>query len=154
MPRLNRGGCTLRVGRLSILVAAYKSQRSQRSLTTLPAAAVVFNEPVWGAVCCRLKAFGSKTDDDVKAAMKGIPEGLMWAFNLGHADVFPATSGKENAAKYLMDKFDAAPTSSFLLCDDDNDIGAALLSSDSSLQYIHWTVPSGCSTLSCPSHAL
>lgn len=56
--------------------------------------------------------------------MKGIPEGLIWAFNLGHADVFPATSGKENAAKYLMDKFDAAPSSSFLLCDDDNDIGA------------------------------
>lgn len=75
----------------------------------------------------RLKAYGSKTDEDVKAAMKGIPEGLIWAFNLGHADVFPATSGKENAAKYLMDKFDAAPSSSFLLCDDDNDIGLANL---------------------------
>ncbi|EIE21831.1 hypothetical protein COCSUDRAFT_17230 [Coccomyxa subellipsoidea C-169] len=76
---------------------------------------------------CGLKAYGSKTDEDVKAAMKGIPEGLIWAFNLGHADVFPATSGKENAAKYLMDKFDAAPSSSFLLCDDDNDIGLANL---------------------------
>ena len=72
----------------------------------------------------RLKAYGSKTDADVKAAMKDIPEGLQWAFNLGHADVFPSTSGKENAAKYLMERFDADPSSSFLLCDDDNDIGA------------------------------
>ena len=128
--------------------------KSHKGLSLLCQLRQWLNEAVWGALCCRLKAFGSKTDDDVKAAMKGIPEGLMWAFNLGHADVFPATSGKENAAKYLMDKFDAAPTSSFLLCDDDNDIGAALLSSDSSLQYRHWTVPPGSSTLSCPSHAL
>lgn len=73
---------------------------------------------------CRVKAYGSKSDDDVKAAMKDIPAGLRWAFNLGHVDVFPDTSGKQNAAKYLMQKFDAAPSSSFLLCDDDNDIGA------------------------------
>lgn len=77
----------------------------------------------WGGCLCRVKAYGSKTDEDVKAAMKDIPEGLRWAFNLGHADVFPATSGKENAAKYLMQKFDASPSSSFLLCDDDNDLG-------------------------------
>jgi hypothetical protein len=70
-----------------------------------------------------VKAYGSKSDNDVKAAMKNIPEGLTWAFNLGHADVFPATSGKCNAAVYLMQKFDAAPSSSFLLCDDDNDLG-------------------------------
>lgn len=55
-----------------------------------------------------------------------VPEGLSYAYNLGHVDVFPATSGKENAARYLMDRLDAAPASSFLLCDDDNDLGARL----------------------------
>ena len=53
-----------------------------------------------------------------------VPEGLAYAYNLGHVDVFPATSGKENAARYLMERFDASPASSFLLCDDDNDLGA------------------------------
>ena len=72
---------------------------------------------------CRLKAYGKKTIEDVYEALKGLPDGLATAFNLGHADVFPATSGKENAAKYLMSKFDADPSSSFLLCDDDNDVG-------------------------------
>ena len=72
---------------------------------------------------CRLKVYGKKTIDDVHQALAGLPEGITAAFNLGHADVFPSTSGKENAAKYLMSKFDADPSSSFLLCDDDNDIG-------------------------------
>ena len=72
---------------------------------------------------CRLKVYGKKTIDDVHEALAGLPEGITAAFNLGHADVFPSTSGKENAAKYLMSKFDADPSSSFLLCDDDNDIG-------------------------------
>ena len=71
----------------------------------------------------RLKVYGKKTIDDVHKALAGLPEGITAAFNLGHADVFPSTSGKENAAKYLMSKFDADPSSSFLLCDDDNDIG-------------------------------
>ena len=53
-----------------------------------------------------------------------VPEGLAYAYNLGHVDVFPATSGKENAARYLMERFDASPASCFLLCDDDNDLGA------------------------------
>ena len=69
--------------------------------------------------------YGKKTIDDVHSALAGLPEGITAAFNLGHADVFPSTSGKENAAKYLMSKFDADPSSSFLLCDDDNDIGVA-----------------------------
>ena len=73
---------------------------------------------------CRLKVYGKKTIEDVHRALAELPEGITTAFNLGHADVFPSTSGKENAAKYLMSKFDADPSSSFLLCDDDNDIGA------------------------------
>ena len=32
------------------------------------------------------------------------------------------TSGKDNAARHLMDRFDAAPHGCFLLCDDDNDL--------------------------------
>lgn len=76
-------------------------------------------------LACRLKVYGKKTIDDVHNALASLPEGITAAFNLGHADVFPGTSGKENAAKYLMSKFDADPSSSFLLCDDDNDIGAA-----------------------------
>lgn len=34
------------------------------------------------------------------------------------------TSGKENAARHLMQRFDAAPHGCFLLCDDDNDLRA------------------------------
>ena len=75
---------------------------------------------------CRLKVYGKKTIDDIHEALAGLPEGITAAFNLGHADVFPSTSGKENAAKYLMSRFDADPSSSFLLCDDDNDIGVAI----------------------------
>ena len=71
--------------------------------------------------------YGKKTIDDVHAALAALPEGITAAFNLGHADVFPSTSGKENAATYLMSKFDADPSSSFLLCDDDNDVGAPRL---------------------------
>ena len=77
-------------------------------------------------LACRLKVYGKKTIDDIHAALAGLPEGITAAFNLGHADVFPSTSGKENAAKYLMSRFDADPSSSFLLCDDDNDIGVAI----------------------------
>lgn len=32
------------------------------------------------------------------------------------------TSGKDNAARHLMERFDAAPHGCFLLCDDDNDL--------------------------------
>ena len=73
--------------------------------------------------------FGKKTMEDVQGALAALPQGITAAFNLGHADVFPCTSGKENAAKYLMSKFDANPSSCFLLCDDDNDIGEPLCTS-------------------------
>ena len=70
--------------------------------------------------------FGSKSVEDMLDTVKNtVPEGLTYAFNLGHVDVFPVTSGKENAAKYIMERFDASPASSFLLCDDDNDLGAS-----------------------------
>jgi hydroxymethylpyrimidine pyrophosphatase-like HAD family hydrolase len=53
--------------------------------------------------------------------------GLAFAGNLGAVDVYPATSGKKNAAKYLMEKFGGHidGTDSVFMCDDDNDIELA-----------------------------
>ena len=50
--------------------------------------------------------------------------GLRWASNMGHLDVFPETSGKAQVAKYLLKRLDGEASSSFLLCDDANDMGA------------------------------
>lgn len=58
--------------------------------------------------------------------LQQLPEGLSFAYNVGAADVFPTESGKENAAKHLMARWDAQPDSSFFLCDDDNDLGKLL----------------------------
>ncbi|KAL4452622.1 hypothetical protein ABPG75_008284 [Micractinium tetrahymenae] len=63
----------------------------------------------------------------VAAALQGLPPGLATALNLGAADVFPATSGKENAARYLMQRFGAEPAECNFMCDDDNDLGLAAL---------------------------
>jgi hydroxymethylpyrimidine pyrophosphatase-like HAD family hydrolase len=48
--------------------------------------------------------------------------GLNSAFNLGKADVFPAASGKANAARYLMELESIKIDDSVALFDDDNDI--------------------------------
>ena len=48
----------------------------------------------------------------------------MSSFNLGVADVYPSTSGKEAAARHLMTALKAQPQHCCLLCDDDNDLGA------------------------------
>ncbi len=46
----------------------------------------------------------------------------------GTADFYPTTSGKENAARYLMARFCIEDTSkSAFLCDDDNDLPLAAL---------------------------
>ena len=105
---------------------------------------------------CRLKVFGSKTVEDMLHTVKTtVPKGLTYAFNLGHVDVFPATSGKENAAMYLMERFDASPASSFLLCDDDNDLGAPLASRLGTLIMLFCGMHAGChlscsACLACP----
>ena len=53
-----------------------------------------------------------------------MPAGLRWASNMGHLDVFPETSGKAQVAKYLLKRLDGVASSSFLLCDDANDMSA------------------------------
>ncbi|KAL4438989.1 hypothetical protein ABPG77_006926 [Micractinium sp. CCAP 211/92] len=63
----------------------------------------------------------------VAAALRDLPSGLATALNLGAADVFPATSGKENAARHLMQHFGAEPAECNFMCDDDNDLGLAAL---------------------------
>lgn len=51
---------------------------------------------------------------------------LACSTNLGSLDVYPKTSGKLNAAKYLMNIFGANSKTSVFMCDDDNDIELAL----------------------------
>ena len=58
--------------------------------------------------------------------LEGYPEGLSWVTNLGMMNVFAATSGKENVARHVMEHFGGTPNMSFLLCDDENDLGACL----------------------------
>ena len=55
--------------------------------------------------------------------MKGLPESLASSYNIGLADFYPTTSGKQNAAAYIVEKLDSDLQASFLMCDDDNDMG-------------------------------
>uniref|UniRef100_A0A061SLR9 Sucrose phosphatase-like domain-containing protein n=1 Tax=Tetraselmis sp. GSL018 TaxID=582737 RepID=A0A061SLR9_9CHLO len=73
----------------------------------------------------RVKAAALESSSRLADELAALPPELACSFNLGMADVYPATSGKEMAAKWLMDKWGAAPGSCSLLCDDDNDIGIA-----------------------------
>jgi hydroxymethylpyrimidine pyrophosphatase-like HAD family hydrolase len=59
-------------------------------------------------------------------ASKLLPH-LAFAENLGAVDIYPETSGKKNAAVYLMQKFggNTDGTDSVFMCDDDNDIELA-----------------------------
>jgi hydroxymethylpyrimidine pyrophosphatase-like HAD family hydrolase len=56
-----------------------------------------------------------------------LDDSLAYAENLGSVDIFPATSGKKNAAFYLMEKFEVKTDGqdSVFMCDDDNDIELA-----------------------------
>lgn len=72
---------------------------------------------------CRMKADKDKTPEDVLSVVKSLKPGLSSSFNIGLADFYPSTSGKENAAKHIVDKFNTHLSEAFLLCDDDNDMG-------------------------------
>lgn len=72
----------------------------------------------------RLDKSQGKDKEQLLQKLQQQPDGLAWNFNLGMMNVFPATSGKEAVAQYLFDHFDTAADTSFLLCDDANDIGA------------------------------
>ncbi len=70
-----------------------------------------------------MKANKGKTPDDVTNVVKNLQPGLTSSYNIGLADFYPSTSGKENAAQYIVDKFNTNLAEAFLLCDDDNDMG-------------------------------
>lgn len=53
--------------------------------------------------------------------------GLASSFNLGKADIYPATSGKAPAVSRLMRRLHADPQECVALFDDDNDLGMAQL---------------------------
>ncbi len=53
--------------------------------------------------------------------------GLTASYNLGCLDIYPASSGKESAAAYLMKRWSAAPQHCAFMCDDDNDLKLASL---------------------------
>ena len=74
----------------------------------------------------RLDKSPNKSQQDLLALLEGQPEGLAWETNLGIMDVFPASSGKEAVARYLWQHFDGTPETSFMLCDDANDLSTPL----------------------------
>lgn len=77
------------------------------------------------ATCFRA-APGSSTADALAKALAALPEGLTSTFNLGQADVYPSTSGKEAAGRYLVERFGGSVAEAAFLCDDDNDVALAL----------------------------
>lgn len=54
------------------------------------------------------------------------PLGLTSSFNLGSCDVYPTSTGKEGAARYLMRMWGVRASDCVFLCDDDNDLGTSL----------------------------
>jgi len=83
-------------------------------------------KPRRGTACGgRLQIPEGKTEAELTEALLTLPDGLAHSRNLHAADVYPATSGKDNAARHLMQRFDAAPHACLLLCDDDNDLRLA-----------------------------
>ncbi|KAG1658592.1 hypothetical protein FOA52_016204 [Chlamydomonas sp. UWO 241] len=73
----------------------------------------------------RAHAKNGKTVEELHAMAATKPSGLACSWNLGAADFYPATSGKDMAAQYLMKKWSAEPANAVFLCDDDNDMELA-----------------------------
>ena len=71
----------------------------------------------------RLRAKDGKTPEDVANIVKNLKPELTSSTNIGLADFYPATSGKEKAAQHIVEKFNSRLEEAFLLCDDDNDLG-------------------------------
>ena len=76
-----------------------------------------------GLTTLRLKAKDGKTPEDVANIVKNLDPELTSSTNIGLADFYPATSGKEKAAQHIVEKFNSRLEEAFLLCDDDNDMG-------------------------------
>ena len=65
------------------------------------------------------------SDALVAEALGALPPGVSCAQNLGKYDFFPATSGKWNAARYLLDALGLARDDAVALFDDENDLPMA-----------------------------
>ena len=66
-----------------------------------------------------------KSTSDLEKVISNLPPQLACSFNLGMADIYPSSSGKENAGAYLMKKFGFAREDSISMGDDDNDLALA-----------------------------
>eukprot|EP00879_Flechtneria_rotunda_P015474 GHRR01016182.1.p1 GENE.GHRR01016182.1~~GHRR01016182.1.p1 ORF type:complete len:201 (+),score=88.50 GHRR01016182.1:1365-1967(+) len=77
------------------------------------------------STCFRLTRTPGKTEADIQAVIAARPSCLASTFNMGAADFYPATSGKEAAAAHLMQRFGVPAERTIFLCDDDNDLGLA-----------------------------
>lgn len=75
----------------------------------------------------RIKGKGDegKTPEQLQEVLGSLPEGLATSVNLGMADVYPATSGKHNAARYITEKRGFTADQAVCMCDDDNDLEMA-----------------------------
>jgi hydroxymethylpyrimidine pyrophosphatase-like HAD family hydrolase len=62
----------------------------------------------------RLKLPGGAAQ--VAALEAALPAGLATAANMGGSDVFPATSGKENAAAHILARFGSSLSQSVFMC--------------------------------------
>ena len=72
-----------------------------------------------------LKKSHGKTAADLERVILNLPSQLTSSFNLGSADFYPSTSGKDKAAQYLMSKFGFSKEESISMGDDDNDLALA-----------------------------
>lgn len=72
-----------------------------------------------------IKKSNGKTDADLSKIIQNLPSDISCSFNLGQADFYPSTSGKDKAAQYLMQKFSMTRSQSVSMGDDDNDLGLA-----------------------------
>jgi len=70
----------------------------------------------------RVKVKAPHTVEELEERLAELPAELTYSFNLGMADVYPKTSGKDKAAEYIMAKWGAPAADCALLCDDDNDL--------------------------------
>ena len=72
-----------------------------------------------------LKKSRGKTAADLDKIIANLPPQLTSSFNLGSADFYPSSSGKDKAAEYLMTKFVFSKADSISMGDDDNDLALA-----------------------------
>jgi len=68
---------------------------------------------------------GDKTEQDLDRVLSSLPPCLSSSRNLGCADIFPATSGKEAVGRHVAATLGVDLRNCCFLCDDDNDLPLA-----------------------------